>query len=510
MRQLAKVADNIVALLVRQVLTWSLTAILMIFFLPRLLGDEGLGKITFAIALITMLLVATNLGTVTFTVKQVALDRRRLSDLLWSAYVIRLTMGLLIGGAVMLTVHLSSLDGDSKGVLTVASVIVIVWGLDWAQIAALQGLENMRWIALAEVANKTTLMIVGIAVLVTGHGVVAYALAMLAGYLVGFLVNLSYLARRQLRRPSLSLAAARYMLVGGFPFLMTGAVLQIYMWSDAVILRFLTRDAVVGWYGAASQLFKTMNFIPLVIVTAMLPALTRFHAEDKETMRVAVEKGMLAILTTAVPVAAACTLLSGDLIEFLRYPPEFQNSIPLLSILALTLPVTGSLMLIGTVVIAADRQKEWAITVAVTIVVMILMTVPLVLYFDRAHGNGAIGVAISAVLSEALMMALGIRLVPRGVIGRPVLLALVRSIAASLAMLAAMGAAKLLFDPGFLPLILLGGPVCFLALLAVRGVTIGELKFLLGAALSRGRAEEEPPPLEGGAALKPGLEREGA
>jgi hypothetical protein len=44
MRQLAKVADNVIALLVRQVLTWSLTAILMVFFLPRLLGDAGSGR----------------------------------------------------------------------------------------------------------------------------------------------------------------------------------------------------------------------------------------------------------------------------------------------------------------------------------------------------------------------------------------------------------------------------------------------------------------------------------
>ena len=107
MRQLAKVADNIVALLVRQVLTWSLTAVLMVFFLPRLLGDAGLGKITFAIAVITVLLVFTNLGTATFTVKQVALDRSRVSDILWHAYALRLVMGLLAGAVVLLT-HPSS------------------------------------------------------------------------------------------------------------------------------------------------------------------------------------------------------------------------------------------------------------------------------------------------------------------------------------------------------------------------------------------------------------------
>jgi len=491
MRQLAKVADNVVALLVRQVLTWSLTAVLMIFFLPRLLGDTGLGKITFAIAVITVLLVVTNLGTATFTVKQVALDRSRVSDILWHAYALRLAMGLLAGGAVVLATHVSGLDNDAKWVLSVASLTLVIMGLDAAQIAALQGLENMRRIAMAEVAGKATLLALGVAVLETGHGVVAYALAMLSGALVGFLVNFSYLARRHLRRPSISPATARYLIVGGLPFLMTGAIMQFYTWSDTLTLRFLTRDAVVGWYGAANQLYATMNFVPLVIITALLPALTRFHAQDRATMRVAVEKGMLAVLTTGIPLAAASLVLSGELIGFLRYPPEFRHSVPLLATLALTLPVTGSLMLVGTVVIAADKQKEWAITIAITSVISLAINVPFILFFDRVYGNGALGVTLAAVLSEALMMALGVRLMPEGVMGRSVLIGLVRCLAASAAMVAVLVSVKLLRDPGFVPLVMLGIAVYFVALLAVRGITIGEVKFLLRAALSRGQAVEE-------------------
>jgi O-antigen/teichoic acid export membrane protein len=509
MRQLAKVADNVVALLVRQVLTWSLTAVLMVFFLPRLLGDAGLGKITFAIAVITILLVVTNLGTATFTVKQVALDSRRVSDILWHAYALRLVMGLVAGAVILLVTHLSGLDNESKWVLSIASLTLIVMGLDAAQIAALQGLENMRRIAMAEVAGKATLLVLGVAVLETGHGVVAYALAMLCGSIVGFLVNFSYLATRHLRRPSLSPAVARYLIVGGLPFLMTGAIMQFYTWSDTLTLRFLTRDAVVGWYGAANQLYATMNFVPLVIITALLPALTRFHAQDRATMRVAVEKGMLAILTTGIPLAAGSLVLSGELIGFLRYPAEFRHSVPLLATLALTLPVTGSLMLVGTVAIAADRQKEWAITVAITSIISLAINIPFIIFFDRVYGNGALGVTIAAVLSEVLMVALGIRLVPAGIMGRSILVGLARCLAASAAMAAVLVGVKMLRDPGFVPLVMLGVAVYFISLLALRGITIAEVKFLLRAALSRGQAAEEVFG-ESSGILNPKLGREGA
>lgn len=488
MRQLAKVADNVVALLVRQALTWTLTAVLMVFFLPRAVGDEGLGKITFALALTTMLLVVTNVGTSTFTVKQVALDPRRLSDLLWNAYALRLCLGLGIALCIAGAVRVAPLDADSRWVLTIAALILVVMSLDAAQIAAIQGLEEMRWIAMAEVANKATVTALGIAVLTTGHGVVAFAAVMLAGALVAFGVNFSYVARRRLRRPAFSLRMLRYLVVGGLPFFLTGAVMQFYTWSDTLVLRFMTRDAVVGWFGAARQLYATMNVVPLVIMTAVLPALTRFHAQDRAAMRVAVEKSMLAVLTTGIPLAAALTLLSGEIIGFLRYPPEFKNSVPLLSLLAITLPITGSLMIIGTVVIAADKQKEWAATMTVTAVISLLINVVLIWLFDRANGNGAIGVATAAVLSEGLLIAIGVRLVPAGLLGWNVARSALRCLAAALVMLATMGAVKLALDPGLVPLLLVGAPVYAAALLAVRGVTVGELRFVASAVL-RGRKD---------------------
>jgi hypothetical protein len=54
-----------------------------------------------------------------------------------------------------------------------------------------------------------------------------------------------------------------------------------------------------------------------------------------------------------------------------------------------------------------------------------------------------------------------------------------------------MGAVKLLLAPGFIPLVLIGGPVYLASLLAVRGVTVGELKFIVRAAISRERVVEE-------------------
>jgi O-antigen/teichoic acid export membrane protein len=478
MTPLTRIIDNIIALFVRQLLTWTLTAILIVF-LPRYLGDVGLGKVTFAISLTTMLLVLTNMGTATFTVKTVALDRGRLSELLWNAYAIRLLSGIAIAGSVVAVTRFMGLDGEAAGVIYLVSGMMVVSALDKAQVAAIQGLEEMRWPAMAEVLNKATVMSLGIFLLVKGHGPAAYAFALLAGTTVSFLFNGLYVARRHLSRPRISLSASKTLLIGGFPFFLTGALGQIYMWQDAVILRLITRDAVVGWYGAAVQLFATVNVVPLVIVTAILPALTRFHAQDKETMRIAAQRCVQAVLVTGVPLALALMLVSGDIIHFLHYPSEFSHSIPLLSLLAFNVPVTGTLMLVGTIVIAADRQKQWAMTMLITTVLALAVNPWLIFMSERVFQNGAVGAAITSIVAEAFTIGIGLRLLPPQVLDKSSILILVRSLIASLVMVGVMGAVKALLDPGLIPLVLIGGPTYVVSLLAVGGVTLRELKLLL-------------------------------
>ena len=478
MTPFARIIDNIIALFVRQLLTWTLTAILIVF-LPKYLGDEGLGKVIFAISLTTMLLVLTNMGTATFTVKAVALDRGRLSELLWNAYAIRLLSGIAIAGSVAALTRFMSLDGQAAAVIYLASGMMVVSALDKAQVAAIQGLEEMRWPAMAEVLNKATVMSLGVFLLVTGHGPAAYAFALLAGTTVSFLFNGWYVARRHLSWPKISFSASKALLIGGFPFFLTGALGQIYMWQDAVILRLMTRDAVVGWYGAAVQLFATVNVVPLVIVTAILPALTRFYAQDKESLRIAAQRSVQAVLTTGVPLALALMLVSGDIIHFLRYPSAFSHSIPLLSLLAFNVPVTGTLMLVGTIVIAADRQKRWAMTMLLTTVLSLVLNPFLILTSDNLFQNGAIGAAVTSIVAEAFMIGIGLRLLPPQVLDKSSVGVLARSLVASLVMVGVMGAAKVLLDPGLIPLVLVGGPTYVVSLLAVGGVTLGELKLLL-------------------------------
>ena len=202
---------------------------------------------------------------------------------------------------------------------------------------------------------------------------------------------------------------------------------------------------------------------------------------------------MQAVLITGIPLAAALMLLSGDVIQFLRYPVEFGHSIPLLAVLAISMPVTGTLMLVGTIVAAANRQKRWAVAMFITTVVALSLDPPFIWAFDRWYGNGAIGAVTTDVISEVFMISIGLRLLPAGLVDRSLSGVLIRALAASSLMVGVMGAAKVLLDPGLIPLVLIGAPVYGVALLAIGGVTIDDLRALATSTFRREQAVEPSP-----------------
>ena len=95
--------------------------------------------------------------------------------------------------------------------------------------------------------------------------------------------------------------------------------------------------------------------------------MSRLHKDGSDELVRLTRIGITAIFLTGLPLAVALAILSGQIIDFLHYPDGFEHSVPLLAILAMSLPLTGVLMLIGTTAAAVDRQADWARLVAAAV-----------------------------------------------------------------------------------------------------------------------------------------------
>jgi O-antigen/teichoic acid export membrane protein len=487
--------DNVASLLLRQIAIWG-TSFVIVLFVPRYLGDEGFGQITFATAVLMVLMIVTSLGSEELAVKRIAVRPADAAQILWRTYVVRLITSLAAAGAIVMALQvMPGVNGELRDVLYVTAATLVVMSLNGAQRAAIRGLQKMRWLSLAEVANKLTVMVLAIAVLTAGYGVTAYAAALLAGAAVSLLINGWQLGHMHAARPRFERRELNSLLIDSLPFFFIGSISQVYAWVDVGMLMVMTSEAVVGWYGAALQLFNTINVIPFLLATAFLPALARLHSDPRELTRLG-RTALGIVLITGVPLAFGLVVLSGSVIDFLGYPAEFESSVPLLTILAITIPITGVLIVMATIIAAADRQSAWVGVLVAALVLDVVLNLPLILYFEDSAGNGAIGAALAAVFAETSQIAFGLRLLPQGMVNRDLLRLFAKVSLASVAMAAVMlltaGA------PGVAATVVCAGCLTYgLLLLALKAVEPSTLGATLDAWRRREDGRTPPRPAQG-------------
>jgi len=460
----------------------SLVAGLVVtILLPRYLGDVNLGKLAFAGALTSLFGLICDLGTMTYLTKHVSRDVSQASALAVSAILTRIP---LAAGAALLTVavvNLTGADEVTRAIVYVLSAGMIVVSLGNTMGAALQGLQRMRALAISMVVGKLLYAVLVAGLLVAGFGPVEVALASLLSSLVGALVGAAALRRVLTSAQNLTRDSFQRVMFGGMPFFVWQASLVVYGQIDFVLLSLMTNDAVVGWYAAAYRIVMIPVFFPTTVVTAAFPALSA-AAHDPIAFAAIARRCIRLLALTTIPMAFGILLLPDKLIQVLGYPEVFSNSTVPIVLLALHMPLAGIDMVLGTMLAALDRQRLWAFTgiaAAVLNPALNLVAIPLT---QSAFGNGAIGAAAITTVTEVFLFVVGLRLLQRGVLGRPTLAYVAGCIAAAVVMSAAVWVLR---DAPIIAPVLCGAVVYFAAAFALKLISAAELRDLTSFVLRR-------------------------
>ena len=108
----------------------------------------------------------------------------------------------------------------------------------------------------------------------------------------------------------------------------------------------------------------------------------------------------LTALVVLAPLGVGLALSSEDAIRLLNYPPTFMNSAPILSLLALLLPISGALMIMSSLAMAIGQEKQWVKISAFGVCVFPPLYFGLIWVFQNGMGNGGIGAALASVIGE--------------------------------------------------------------------------------------------------------------
>jgi O-antigen/teichoic acid export membrane protein len=455
--------------LVGQGLSWIGSAALVVL-LPRYLGDVNLGRLGLALAISSFAAFGANLGISVHLTKEMARAPERAPELVGLGLITRVPLSLASAALTVVFVHVANYDQTTRELVYVLCGWVLLDSVRAVAQGALQGMHRMGSLA-AFPAVANTLYAVGAAVLLlNGAGPLPVAVAYLAGQTVAVILTLGVLLRHT--RPRLSSSGAEWwwLVTGGLPYFIWQASLLVYGQVDTILLSLMTNDAVVGWYVAAYRFIGIPAFVPIILMTVTFPALTA--ARGSGAFKLIAKRALDATLLLTIPMSLGVILISDRLIDLLHYPAAFHNSVIPIVLLAAGFPLVAADMILGTLLNSLDRQRQWAMTgvaAAVLNPVANLAAIPLT---QDYLGNGAIGAAAVTTATELFVMAVGLRLLSRGVFDSTTVAQAGRCLAAA----AVMAAVVLPLRSFPIAVPVLAGCVAYcLAALAVRAVSFSEL-----------------------------------
>lgn len=382
----------------------------MAFFIAmaRELGQDGFGDFIFALSLTTVLVMASGFGTEDLVSREVSRDHERVHSYLANAVTVKALLSIVPLLAAAVIVNLGDWPADARAAVYIVGVGVAVENLGRSWHSVFTAYERLEMISISLVVQRSLTAAVGIAVLLSGGGLVAVSMVFAVGSVVGLLTAIQVL-RRYVVTPRWEIDRSRWLplLKAGVPIGLASFLFMLLLRLDASLLGFLTGgedNSEVGIYGAAFRAVEATLFIPWALSGAVLPWLAR-QKEDSNFVR-GCELALKAISAVLTPIGLSFALFASPLIDLL-YGPQYAEAVLPLRLLGVMTVMFGINNLSATMLISRDRPRDFMLIAAGVGAENVILNVILIPKY------GADATAFNAALSGVLLATLSVGVIAR-------------------------------------------------------------------------------------------------
>ncbi len=410
------VAKNTLAMGSVQVASQISTFILSIFLQFYIKNDYGYYSYAFALASLIFILADFGLGFQ--MVVEVAPNKEIASQYLTNTLYLRGVLGALCMGITLGVVLLSGLPP-----LIGLSIMIIALSTAFNWIALvftsmLTSFERMHYVLYTNLIERMFTVSVAIGLLLLGYGLIAVVLVVLVGSILNVGLSLLITSRyivRPARRPDRH--EARGQLHTAIPYAMAGVmitslysvnavlVMNLALWSGTDPLTAAHSTAV---YNLGFNLVIALIAVPTILITALLPVISRLYKTSTDLTRLTQQKVMKYMFALGLPVTVGGMILSNKIIQFI-YAPTFWDSAQVFQIMLPVIAITYFGTGIGSVLASANRIRFNTLAATLGALVNAALCFTLIPFF------GAVGAAVSFTIAYLCITSAGLYYLSRHV-----------------------------------------------------------------------------------------------
>jgi O-antigen/teichoic acid export membrane protein len=457
----------------------------MMVTLARSLGPAGYGTYQRAEAFVYLFSILATLGLDMILTREVAQKSPRHPEFLQGVMTLKLLLGPLCLALILSLAHARGYQGDFLWGIWCYGCVLLLVTVAQTYDAVFQGLDEMGYIAIANIVNQLAFVILGGACILLGKDLRWILASLVVAGALRLVVSTYLMARLRLGWVKPRPGTLLYLLKESVPIAFAASFVIVYQQLDAVLLGELKGNAQVGWYKAGAKFLLFFTVLRESFLIAIYPVFASLAHSDRERMGSVVTRAVryqmimaLYFIVCFVILPRVAPTLLGD---------EFKNTAAVLPIMALMLVPSTISITMGRVLVASGNQKRVMVATGLALVVNAGLNLTLIPRF------GYMGAAVAAATSELAVAGVNVYYVQRYVARTHIIRAVFRPVIS-----AAVAGLVLHLLPGLrlyqaLPL---AGILYVAGLLALRTFSGSELSQFWAAAREgmarlRGRDEAE-------------------
>jgi O-antigen/teichoic acid export membrane protein len=380
----------------------KIIAFLAFTLAARLVGPFVTGEYFYAVAVTSTFVIIGDLGMTPVIIRAIASGAEEGRRLLGAALRFKL---ILIPVAILASLAFVAWSRASAAIAMTTGIACLVMAADSIHLVlygALRGQQKLHYEATGMFVGQILTGIAAVSAAYLGFGAPGLATALL----MGSVWNVAWATIQSNLRTATALpptrADMRMLIHQAIPFALAGIFVKVYSYLDSLVLKAFHGEVAVGTYAVAYKVTYAFQFIPLVFIAALFPAMSAVYAAgDRERLKSVYAGSLRLMAMVGAPVAAGLSAIAPRFIPTV-YGLDFLGSVAPMAILPWVLLPIFIDFPIGSLLNASHRAHWKTAAMGGCMVVNAALNALLVPLY------GPVGAAWASVGSFSLLMVFGI------------------------------------------------------------------------------------------------------
>ncbi|HEX3355544.1 MAG TPA: flippase, partial [Tepidisphaeraceae bacterium] len=296
-------------------------------WLARYLGPDRFGAFNYAIAFVALLAPLAGLGLDSIVVRDLVRTPDREATILGSSFIMRLIANLALVVVTCVAAWILHVgDRATQWMIFIFALCCVFSAADVIDYFY-QSIVQAKYAVYARNIAFAVGTILKIVFLLLHGSVVAFAWVTLAENVVtaAALIVIYHAKGHHMNQWNSNWAMARQLLSAGWPLMLTGLVVMIYMRIDLLMLGQFLGDDAVGKYAAAERISELWFFVPMAICSSVAPNIIKTHEVNPKLCDRRTEQLLYLMVAMSYGVALVISLLARR-IMFIMYGAEYVSA----------------------------------------------------------------------------------------------------------------------------------------------------------------------------------------